>query len=69
MSDLVAAGEDAVSTEWIIGFVFTLVTGGNDTTTGLLGGAAELLTTVPTSAGPSSTTRPRWGRRSTSSSD
>ena len=47
VSDLVAAGEDAVSTEWIIGFVFTLVTGGNDTTTGLLGGAAELLTDRP----------------------
>ena len=43
VSDLVAAGEDQVSTEWIVGFVFTLVTGGNDTTTGLLGGAAELL--------------------------
>ena len=28
----------------ILGFGFTMVTGGNDTTTGLLGGAAELLT-------------------------
>lgn len=28
----------------ILGFAFTMVTGGNDTTTGLLGGAAELLT-------------------------
>jgi len=45
VSDLVGAGDDQVSAEWIIGFVFTLVTGGNDTTTGLLGGAAELLTT------------------------
>jgi cytochrome P450 len=45
VSDLVA--DDEVSEEWIIGFVFTLVTGGNDTTTGLLGGAAELLTTRP----------------------
>lgn len=47
VSDLVAA-EDAegvaVSVDWIVGFVFTMVTGGNDTTTGLLGGAAELLT-------------------------
>ena len=25
-----------VSEEWIVGFVFTMVTGGNDTTTGLL---------------------------------
>jgi cytochrome P450 len=47
VSDLVAAGEGAVSTEWIVGFVFTMVTGGNDTTTGLLGGAAELLTGHP----------------------
>ena len=45
VSDLVRAGDDQVSAEWIIGFVFTMVTGGNDTTTGLLGGAAELLPT------------------------
>jgi cytochrome P450 family 130 len=44
VSDLVRAGDDRVSAEWIVGFVFTMVTGGNDTTTGLLGGAAELLT-------------------------
>jgi len=44
VSDLVRAGSDEVSAEWIIGFVFTMVTGGNDTTTGLLGGTAELLT-------------------------
>ena len=31
----------------ILGFCFTMVTGGNDTTTGLLGGAAELLTRHP----------------------
>jgi len=31
----------------ILGFAFTMVTGGNDTTTGLLGGAAELLTERP----------------------
>ena len=43
-SRLVQAGEGAVSAGWIVGFVFTMVTGGNDTTTGLLGGAAELLT-------------------------
>jgi len=47
VSDLVGAGDDRVSAEWIIGFVFTMVAGGNDTTTGLLGGAAELLTRLP----------------------
>jgi cytochrome P450 len=31
----------------VLGFAFTMVTGGNDTTTGLLGGAAELLTARP----------------------
>ena len=31
----------------ILGFTFTMVTGGNDTTTGLLSGAAELLTDRP----------------------
>lgn len=44
VSLLVQAGEGAVSAGWIVGFVFTMVTGGNDTTTGLLGGAAALLT-------------------------
>jgi len=44
VSGLVAAGEDHASAAWIVGFVFTMVTGGNDTTTGLLGGALELLT-------------------------
>ena len=40
------AGADAadVSILQILGFAFTMVTGGNDTTTGMLGGAAELLT-------------------------
>jgi cytochrome P450 len=47
VSDLVRAGDGHVSTEWIIGFIFTMVTGGNDTTTGLLGGAVELLTRYP----------------------
>ena len=45
VSELVGAGEDVADASWIVGFVFTMVTGGNDTTTGLLGGAAELLTT------------------------
>ena len=40
------AGEE-VSAAWILGFAFTMVTGGNDTTTGLLSGAAELLTKNP----------------------
>jgi cytochrome P450 family 130 len=31
----------------ILGFAFTMIAGGNDTVTGLLGGAAELLTTHP----------------------
>ena len=44
VSELVQSGDERASVEWIVGFVFTMVTGGNDTTTGLLGGAAELLT-------------------------
>ncbi|HJM28446.1 MAG: cytochrome P450 [Acidimicrobiales bacterium] len=44
VSILAQAGESKVSTMWAVGFVFTMITGGNDTTTGLLGGAAELLT-------------------------
>jgi cytochrome P450 len=36
-----------VSAAQILGFGFTMVTGGNDTTTGLLGGACELLTRHP----------------------
>ncbi len=43
VSLLVEAG-DSVSAGWIVGFVFTMITGGNDTTTGLLGGTALLLT-------------------------
>ena len=49
ISQLVAADPDAdpVDLVAILGFAFTMVTGGNDTTTGLLGGAAELLTEQP----------------------
>lgn len=51
VSALVAAvdadGAPAVALLPIIGFAFTMITGGNDTTTGLLGGAAELLTRRP----------------------
>jgi cytochrome P450 len=44
ITDLVEVGEHVVSPGWVVGFVFTMVTGGNDTMTGLLGGSAELLT-------------------------
>lgn len=47
VSELVAAGGDKVTNLQILGFAFTMVTGGNDTTTGLLSGAAELLTRHP----------------------
>lgn len=46
ISELVRADPDAapVDVAQVIGFAFTMVTGGNDTTTGLLGGAGQLLT-------------------------
>lgn len=49
ISALVHARHDGkeVSAAWILGFAFTMVTGGNDTTTGLLSGTAELLTQNP----------------------
>jgi cytochrome P450 len=47
VSQLVASGADRVDAFWIVGFVFTMVTGGNDTTTGLLGGSLELLAARP----------------------
>lgn len=49
ISQLVATGGDdpEVPLIRILGFAFTMVAGGNDTTTGLLGGAAELLTAHP----------------------
>jgi cytochrome P450 len=40
-------GGEPVSAAQILGMGFTLVTGGNDTTTGLLGGSLELLTRLP----------------------
>jgi cytochrome P450 len=40
-------GGVALSVEKILGMGFTMVTGGNDTVTGLLGGAADLLTRHP----------------------
>ncbi len=47
ISALVATGEADVTILMVLGFCFTMVTGGNDTTTGLLGVAAELLTREP----------------------
>jgi cytochrome P450 family 130 len=48
ISELVPASDAAdVSALQILGFAFTMVTGGNDTTTGLLAGALELLTDHP----------------------
>ena len=47
VSVLAQTGEDRVSVMWAVGFVFTMITGGNDTTTGLLSGAVELLTEYP----------------------
>jgi cytochrome P450 len=47
ISALVRAGADDVTLMQVLGFAFTMVTGGNDTTTGLLGAAAELLTRFP----------------------
>jgi cytochrome P450 len=47
ISHLVASGADAPDVLQVLGFAFTMVTGGNDTTTGLLGVSAELLTRHP----------------------
>lgn len=48
ISELLRAGlDDTTELLQVLGFAFTMVTGGNDTTTGLLGGAAALLTAHP----------------------
>jgi len=49
VSALVKAQEEGADVDLlkILGFTFTMVTGGNDTTTGLLSGGAELLTANP----------------------
>lgn len=47
ISELVAADDGNVPVLRILGFAFTMVAGGNDTTTGMLGGSAELLTSRP----------------------
>lgn len=44
VSDLVQMGENNVSILRILGFAFTMVTGGNDTITGMLSGSSCLLT-------------------------
>ncbi|HXJ32914.1 MAG TPA: cytochrome P450 [Candidatus Eisenbacteria bacterium] len=44
VSDLTRLGEDDVSLARILGFAFTMVTGGNDTVTGMLSGSICLLT-------------------------
>lgn len=44
VSQLVQLGEEKVSAARILGFAFTMVTGGNDTVTGMLSGSACLLT-------------------------
>lgn len=49
ISHLVGAADDGddISILQILGFAFTMVAGGNDTTTGLLGGSLDLLTSHP----------------------
>jgi cytochrome P450 family 130 len=47
ISTLVAADDGSLEIEQILGYAFVMVAGGNDTTIGLLGGAAELLTQYP----------------------
>lgn len=49
VSQLVAAGraDDGAGLTSVLGYVFTVVTGGNDTTTGLLGAGAQLLAGSP----------------------
>ena len=49
ISDLLRAGPEAVglTTEEILGYAFVMVAGGNDTATGLIAGAAELLAGYP----------------------
>ena len=49
VSDLLAADEEGrgIGVEGALGYAFVLIAGGNDTTAGLLAGAAELLTARP----------------------
>jgi cytochrome P450 len=63
VSDLARRGDESVSLARILGFAFTMVTGGNDTTTGMLAGAACLLTERRDSARCCSRTRSGFQRR------
>jgi cytochrome P450 family 130 len=47
ISDLVRLMDGEAGMLSILGFAFTMITGGNDTVTGLLGGSMELLTANP----------------------
>ena len=47
ISELIKMGEEKVSIMWILGLAFTMIAGGNDTTTGLLGGSVVLLSENP----------------------
>jgi cytochrome P450 len=47
ISTLVAADDSTLAVEEILGYAFVMIAGGNDTTIGLLGGAAELLSANP----------------------
>ena len=49
VSDLIRADDEGhgIGLEGILGMAFVMIAGGNDTTTGLLAGAAELLTRYP----------------------
>ena len=47
ISELIEMGEEKVSIMWILGLAFTMIAGGNDTTTGLLGGSVLLLSENP----------------------
>jgi cytochrome P450 len=61
VSHLVAAGvgDDDAGLLSILGYVFAMVTGGNDTTTGALGGAVQLLAERPDQRGLLVADRPR----------
>ncbi len=43
VTGLVQQGEDVASAMWIVGFIFTMITGGNDTVTGMLSASTVLL--------------------------
>ena len=47
ISELIEMGEEKVSIMWVLGLAFTMIAGGIDTTTGLLGGSVVLLSENP----------------------